>query len=352
MAAAQAQARIAKLREEIDYHRYQYHVLDRQDISDAALDSLKHELAQLEALHPELVTPDSPTQRVAGRPLPQFRKVSHSQPTLSLEDVFTRDELGEWEKRNEKILARQVGGYFVELKLDGLTCVLTYENGSLVRAATRGDGRVGEDVTHNIRTIESVPLRLRGKKVPSLVEVRGEVVMPKKVFEQLNVGLAKAGEQLLANPRNAAAGSIRQLDPKVSASRKLDLLAFELLTDMGQATHEQSHQIMQELGFKVERHSATFANLDEVWRFLQDWATKRKRLAWQTDGAVVVVNDVPSERALGSVGKTERWMAAYKFPAEQGTAVVQEIIVQVGRTGALTPVAILSPVQLTCTIIS
>ena len=278
MTKAQAQVRIAKLRSEIERHRYQYHVLDRPEISDAALDSLNHELVRLEGQFPDLVTPDSPTQRVGGSPLPQFKKVAHRQPALSLEDVFAREEVEDWEQRITKLLGRKITNYFCELKLDGLTCVLTYRDGVLAQAATRGDGRIGEDVTHNIRTIESVPLRLRGTKVPALVEVRGEVVMPVAVFEQLNEALAKKGQPQFANPRNAAAGSIRQLDPKVAASRRLDLLAFELLTDMGQTTHQQSHEIMQQLGFKVEQHSAALRSISEVWQFLQAWDSKRKRL--------------------------------------------------------------------------
>ncbi len=362
MTEAQAKARLAKLRSEVERHRYQYHVLDRQEISDAALDSLKRELVTIEAAFPHLVTSDSPSQRVAGKPLPQFKKVAHRQPALSLEDVFSAEDLAEWEQRNAKILGRKPHGYFCELKLDGLTCVLTYRGGVLAQAATRGDGRVGEDVTHNIRTIENVPLRipteasaeagrLRGAKVPDLVELRGEVVMARPVLEELNANLHAAGEQPFANVRNAAAGSIRQLDPAVAASRRLDFLPFELLTDLGQRTHSQSHQLMADLGFKVEPHSQVCANLAEVQKFLQRWESRRKNLRWQTDGAVIVVDDVADERALGSVGKAERWMAAFKFPAEQATTQVLDIIVQVGRTGALTPVAVLQPVQLAGTIV-
>lgn len=352
MTEAQAKARLAKLRSEIERHRYRYHVLDQQEISDAALDSLKRELVTIEAAFPHLVTPDSPSQRVAGKPLPQFKKVAHRQPALSLEDMFSADDLAEWEQRNEKILGRKPGAYFCELKLDGLTCVLTYRDGVLAQAATRGDGRVGEDVTHNIRTIENVPLRLRGAGVPALVELRGEVVMARQVLEQLNAGLRAEGQQPFANVRNAAAGSIRQLDPAVAASRRLDFLPFELLTDLGQRTHSQSHRMMADLGFAVEPHSEVCRDLAAVQRFLQRWESRRKSLRWQTDGAVIVVDDVADERSLGSVGKAERWMAAFKFAAEQATTQVLDIVVQVGRTGALTPVAVLEPVQLAGTTVS
>jgi DNA ligase (NAD+) len=352
MTEAEARARLAKLRSEVERHRYQYHVLDRQEISDAALDSLKRELVKIEAEFPHLITPDSPSQRVAGQALPQFKKVAHRQPALSLEDMFSAEDLAEWEQRNAKILGRKPASYFCELKLDGLTCVLTYRSGVLAQAATRGDGRVGEDVTHNIRTIENVPLRLRGGTVPELVELRGEVVMARPVLEALNAELQAAGQPPFANVRNAAAGSIRQLDPAVAASRRLDFLPFELLTDMGQRTHSESHRLMAELGFKVEPHSEVCTNLAAVQRFLERWEARRASLRWQTDGAVIVVDDVADERTLGSVGKAERWMAAFKFPAEQATTRVLGISVQVGRTGALTPVAVLEPVQLAGTTVS
>lgn len=354
MTKPQASERIKKLRAEINRHRYLYHVLDRPEISDAALDSLKNELIKLEEQYPDLITLDSPTQRIGGQPLPQFVKVTHQQPVLSLQDVFSKEEIEEWIKRNAKLLGRSLNNFFCELKLDGLTCVLTYRNGVLFQAATRGDGQIGEDVTQNIKTIESIPLRLRDEtiKIPALVEVRGEVVMSKKVFEKLNKSLAKNSEALFANPRNAAAGSIRQLDPKVAASRKLDLLAFELITDCGQTTHKQAHQLLKELGFKVEPHSRLCKSSDEIQKFLQEWETKRQGLPWQTDGSVIVINDLATEKLLGSVGKAERWMVAYKFPAEQATTVIQDIIVQVGRTGALTPVAILKPVRLAGTTVS
>ncbi|MEK7518391.1 MAG: NAD-dependent DNA ligase LigA, partial [Patescibacteria group bacterium] len=240
MTKAEAKIRIVKLREQIDHYRYQYHVLDRSEISDAAQDSLKHELQELETQFPDFVTPDSPTQRVGGEPLAKFQKAPHDVPMLSLNDVFVFEEVVDWQKRVAKLLPPGTKPtYFAELKVDGLALSLTYRDGVLVRAATRGDGRIGEDVTMNTKTIEAIPLRLRkvSKALPRDIEVRGEAYMPKKVFDQLNVALQKRGEQSFANPRNAAAGAIRQLDPKVTSSRKLSFLAYDLVTDVGLSTH-------------------------------------------------------------------------------------------------------------------
>ncbi len=351
----EASVRIEKLRKEVDRHRYLYHVLDTQEISEAALDSLKRELVQLEREYPDLITPDSPSQRVAGGVLSGFKKVTHSRPVLSLEDAFTATDLADWQTRNEKILRSSTQGYYCELKFDGLTVVITYEDGLLVRGATRGDGRIGEDVTQNLKTIESIPLRLdlsSLKKPPRVIEVRGEVVMTRKNFDILNKDQARRKLPLYANPRNVTAGSIRQLDPAITASRKLDAFIFELITDCGQRTHEEAHQIAARLGFKTSRYNETAADLKEVGAYLKKWETRRKSLPFNTDGSVVVVNEVAQERRLGFVGKTERWMIAYKFPAEQATTLVEDIIVQVGRTGALTPVAVLKPVLLAGTTVS
>src|SRR3989344_2503901 len=270
-----ARQRIEKLKKEIERHRYLYHVLDKQEISAAALDSLKHELYRLEQQFPDLTTADSPTQRIGGAPLSQFKKVRHSRPILSLEDVFSFEELKEWVEKNQK-LVQSAYDYYGELKLDGLTVVLTYENGVFVRGATRGDGAMGEDVTQNLKTIESIPLEINskiqdtsnlptgeaGKKITNhksqitkVFEVRGEVVMTKKVFQEINQEQEKLGEAKFANPRNVAAGSIRQLDPKSTAKRKLECFAFEIITDIGQKTHDQVHQILKALGFKTNRHN-------------------------------------------------------------------------------------------------
>lgn len=352
----QAKKRIEVLRQEIEHHRYLYHVLDQSEISDAAQDSLKKELVTLERQYPEFLTPDSPSQRVGGAVLDKFNKVKHQQPVLSLQDVFSIEEVVDWQERNAKFLKQnQVDWtYFCELKLDGLTVVLRYEDGWLISGATRGDGNIGEEVLNNLKTIQSIPLRLRSakRKISKIIEVRGEVVMLKSVFDQLNKKQEKNNNSLFANPRNVAAGSIRQLDPKVTASRKLVCFAFELISDCGQATHQESHQILQELGFKVNPNSAFCRTIDQVNDYITTWFDKRKKLDYQTDGVVIVVNELPIEKKLGSVGKTERWMAAYKFPAEQATTRVLNIIVQVGRTGALTPVAVMEPVRLAGTTVS
>lgn len=347
MDKATAKIRIDKLTKEINHHRYLYHVLDTQEISDAALDSLKNELAKLEAQFPDLIQADSPTQRVGGRPLDKFDKVRHSTKILSLVDAFNNQDILDWQERNEKILKQTIKNYYTELKLDGLTVVLTYKNGIFWRGATRGDGEIGEDVTNNLRTIGSIPLSLRdiqNKKLPEIVEVRGEVVMNKSVFAEINKEQARRGLPLFANPRNVAAGSVRQLDPKVTASRNLDCIVFELITDLGQTSHQESHELLARLGFKTSPYNEFCSNIGAVIKYLAKWVEARKKLPYQTDGSVIVVNDVRQEKALGHIGKAERWMLAYKFPAEQVTTKVMDIEVQVGRTGALTPVAILEPV--------
>ena len=354
-----AQNRIQKLRDEINHHRYLYHVLDKEEISEAALDSLKHELFKLERQFPELVTPDSPTQRIGGQPLEKFVKVIHSQPVLSLEDVFSFEELREWLDRNQKIIPGNYD-FYSELKLDGLTVVLTYQNGFLSKGATRGDGKVGEDITQNLKTIESIPLKIsknlkaKGKKIvlPEVFEVRGEVVMAKEVFEKINQEQLKSGQPVFANPRNVAAGSLRQLDPKIAAARKLECFAFEIITDIGQKTHEEVHEILSALGFKTNPHNEFCSNLEAVQKYLIKWEIARLKLAYQTDGVVVVVNNLILEKKLGYVGKTQRWMAAYKFPAEQAVTIVEDIKIQVGRIGTLTPVAVLKPVRLAGTTVS
>lgn len=342
----EAKERIVKLKAEINHHRYLYHVLDKQEISEAALDSLKHELWQLEQAWPDLITADSPTQRVAGKPLAGFNKVKHSKPILSIEDAFLLAEIQDWQERNEKILGEKVNGYFGELKMDGLAMVLTYERGLLVRAATRGNGLVGEEVTSNIRTIESVPLVLEKIKrnLPDRLEIRGEIVITKSELERINKEQTKRGLSVFANPRNLAAGSIRQLDPKVTATRRMDFYAFELLTDVGQITHSEVHKILHDLGLKTSPYSQELPSLEAVEKYLKIWEKKRDNLPYQTDGVVLVVNSIAQERRLGSIGKADRWMLAYKFPAEQATTRVLDIVVQVGRTGVLTPVAVLAPV--------
>ena len=336
--------RIAKLIKEINHHRYLYHVLDKQEISDAALDSLKKELVNLEFKYPDLLRKDSPSQRVSGQVLAKFNKVKHSSKVLSLADAFNYQDLLILQERNEKIIKEKIKGYYSELKLDGLTVILTYQKGIFMRGATRGDGNLGEDITNNLKTINSIPLILKGHNLPDIIEVRGEVVMTKKVFKEINKKRKKKGLSLFANPRNIAAGSLRQLNPEIVRARKLDCLVFELITNLGQKTHEKSHQILSSLGFKTSNYNEKCSSLEEVNEYLKKWVEKRKSLEYETDGTVIVVNNIKQEKNLGHIGKAERWMIAYKFPAEQVITRLLDIEVQVGRTGAITPIAILKPV--------
>lgn len=370
MTKAEAKIRLDKLRAEVERQRYSYHVLDRSEIPDTALDSLKHELYQLEEQYPELVTPDSPTQRVAGTALPKFKKVKHLEPMLSIEDVFSSEELSDWHNRNLKILPNLAEDFFAEIKMDGLAVSLVYVDGLFVSGSTRGDGRTGEDVTLNLRTIESIPLRLRlpspaeiekflaknGKDIdePAFrkmmdghgrIEIRGEAYMRKRVLADLNKALEANGEPPFANPRNAAAGAIRQLDSRVAASRKLSFFGYAATVDFGETTHELTHEIIKLLGLPVNPLSARCRSLSAVGEFRQKVMDKRGELDYWTDGVVVVVNRNENFRRLGVVGKTPRGYAAFKFPAEQVTTIVREVTWGVGRMGTVTPVAVVDPVQ-------
>ncbi len=358
---AAARARLAALRRAIDDYRYQYHVLDRLDISEAALDSLKHELAQLETQYPDLITPDSPSQRVAGQPLPKFTKVTHRQRMFSLADVFSMEELRAWDERWRKLRPSATTDYLVDLKLDGLAVTLTYERGLLTRAATRGDGFTGEDVTQNVRTMDSVPLRLRTDRLAAAVkklvsdgrvDIRGEVVMLKKDFFALNRTQAAAGESAFANPRNVAAGSIRQLDPRVTAARRLTFFAWELVTDMGQPTLNDAYATLRQMGIKCNPEAQACSTLDQLEKIYDRIERQRKRLPFWIDGVVVKLNNRRLYEDLGFIGKTPRAAVAWKFSAEQATTVVENIVVQVGRTGALTPVAHLRPVTVAGTTVA
>jgi len=344
MFKTEVKIRIEKLKKEIEHHRYLYHVLDQQEISDAAMDSLKKELKDLEEQFPDLLTSDSPSLRVSGEALDKFEKIKHQYPVLSLQDIFSFPEFEDWEDRNKKILDANYN-YFCELKLDGLTVILTYEKGILKTAATRGNGQIGENVTNNIKTIESIPLKLKKGKypIPDILTTRGEILLKKSVFEEINQEREKQGLELYANPRNIAAGSIRQLDPRVTAQRKLIHFVYDIKEDLGQKTHEEVHEMLKEFGFKVNPHNSFCENHADVEKYLDNWNEKRKKLDYLTDGVVIVVNNIEAEKKLGNIGKSERWMIAYKFPAEQVTSKVKDIIVQVGRTGALTPVAVLEP---------
>ncbi len=342
MNKAEAKKRIEALRESIDAYRYEYHVLDRQSISDSALDSLKHELYKLEQEFPNLITPDSPTQRVGGKALARFKKVSHARPMLSMEDVFTPEEFGEWFDRVKKLSGRESVGLWLMPKIDGLAVSLVYEEGLLASAATRGDGKIGEDVTLNVRALDSVPLRLMGRKSPR-IEVRGEIYIPSKDFQTLNKEQEKRGEPTFANPRNAAAGSVRQLDPAITASRHLTFVAWDLVTDLGQTNQSEEWELLKQLGFRATPDSTEAKSVEDVERQWKALQKKRESLGFWVDGMVVRVNDNALHDRLGVVGKTPRGIVAWKFPAEEVTTVVKEIQWFVGRTGALTPVAVVEP---------
>lgn len=347
MNKTEAEQRILKLRELINDYRYHYHVLDESTMSEAAADSLKHELAELEKQFPELITPDSPTQRVAGKPLDKFTKVTHAQRMISLADVFSEAEIRDWVRADEKLMLEQgmtadgrIKSYFTDIKMDGLACALHYQDGLLERAVTRGDGLVGEDVTMNVRTIENVPLRI---DEPGHVEVRGEIVIFKQDFEELNAKQVKAGEKPFANPRNLAAGSIRQLDPRVAARRRLKFMAYDLV-EPDLPTHSEAYAKLRQLGFRTSGEDHVFQSLSEVLEEIGRLADYRQTLPFNTDGMVIKVNDRVVYARLGIVGKTPRGAVAFKFPAEESTTRVRDIVISIGRTGAATPVAILDPV--------
>lgn len=364
----EAKNRIEKLKKVINYHRYLYHVLDKEEISAEALDSLKHELYRLEQKYPEFIAPDSPTQRIAGQPLKEFKKVKHSISMLSIEDVFSEEELRDWEDYLKRLEPTAQFDYFCELKIDGFAIALIYEKGVFVRGATRGDGQEGEDVTQNLKTIESVPLELvlREKIKPDLkeieenlkekigkgrIEIRGEVYMEKKAFERFNEQRKRKGETPFANPRNLAAGSIRQLDSKLAASRPLKFLAYDLIADIGQNRHSQEHRVLPLLGFKTDPGKKC-RNLKEVIGFWQEVTRKRDSFPFQIDGMVIGIDDNNLFKKLGIAGKSPRAIRAFKFSAKQATTRILDIKIQVGRTGAITPIAFLEPVSLGGTIVS
>ena len=365
--------RIEKLKELINHHRYLYHVLDKQEISDEALDSLKKELFDLEQANPEFITVDSPTQRVGGQPLPEFTKVPHRERMLSLNDAFSKQDLQEWLERISKLLTEQEKSqidFYCELKIDGLGIELEYQNGMFVQGSTRGDGTVGEDITQNLKTVEAIPLSLesarndaeinaesRGNKTmtslrdrsrgnPDTLVVRGEVFISKKEFQQINKAQTAKNLPLYANPRNVAAGSVRQLDPKITASRKLDSFAYDIIGDPKFPTHQEEHEMLKRLGFKTNIHNQYCKSLEEVFAFYEHVGKIREKLAYEIDGVVVIVNNNALFEKLGVVGKTPRGAVAFKFTQSQATTIIEDIKIQVGRTGAMTPVAVLKPVQI------
>ncbi len=345
-----------KLRREIRHNEYLYYVLDAPEITDAEYDRMMVRLRELEARYPESIPADSPTQRVGGRASSQFTEVRHLEPLLSLGNVFSAEELRAFDERvHSGLPAGSKVEYVMEPKIDGLACSLIYENGKLVRAATRGDGVVGENVTANVRTIRSIPLTLKvpeGEAVPELLDVRGEVYMPRQAFMRLNEQRAERGESEFANPRNAAAGSLRQLDPQVTASRSLSFFAYYLVGEGAQPKHSESLALLARYGFKVSENYKVVENIDEAIKYIGDFNELRQGLSYDTDGAVIKVNDVYQQRILGATGKDPRWATAYKYPPEQAETTLEDIDWRVGRTGVLTPTAVLTPVKLSGSVIS
>lgn len=351
-----AKERIEKLRKLIDYHRILYHTFDTPEISDAAFDTLLRELNELEQKFPDFIATKSPTRVVGGRILEKFDKVLHETPMLSFNDAFSESEMKEWLERAEKYIGvtniekSSSDGYYCELKIDGLAIELVYENGVLVQGSTRGDGKTGEDITQNIKTIASIPNKLGqlGKiKIPKRLMVRGEVYITKKEFERINKEQEKNGLKIYANTRNLAAGSVRQLDPDVSSLRKLQSLQYDIVSDVGMEikTHEEKHKILASWGFTINKHNLHVDTLNDVFLFKNEWEKKREKLEYEIDGIVVIINNSKIFESLGVVGKAPRGAIAFKFPARESATILENIKVQVGRTGVLTPVAELSPVK-------
>jgi len=343
--------KIGSLREKIRHHEYLYYVLDQPEISDAEFDKLMQQLKDLEAEHPELITADSPTQRVGGKPREGFVKVAHSSPMLSLDNTYNEDELRDWERRVHELSGRKDVDYVCELKLDGMSLALIYEDGALVRGITRGDGSVGEDVTLNVRTVRSVPLSIPKEKlkkagIPSDFEVRGELLMPLAAFKRMNDDRESKGLAVFANPRNATAGTVRQLESRVTAERRLDYFSYMLLQN-GRTyfdRHSKTLDALDASGFKVNQHRKLVHDIDEAWSFIRQWEEKRESLPYEIDGIVIKVDRTSLQDELGFTGKAPRWAIAYKYAARAGITKLEDIRVQVGRTGKLTPVAMLAPV--------
>jgi DNA ligase (NAD+) len=344
---------IDALRDEIRHHEYRYFVLDDPEISDFEFDKLVEQLKKLEAEHPELITPDSPTQRVGGKPREGVVKVAHSSPMLSLDNTYNENELRDWERRVHELSGRKDVDYVCELKLDGMSLALVYEDGRLLRGVTRGDGLIGEDVTLNVRTVRSIPLNISKEKlkkagIPVNFEVRGELLMPLASFKKMNEEREAKGLSLFANPRNATAGTVRQLDASITAQRRLDYFPYILLRD-GRTYFERHWQTLEALdaaGFKVNQNRALAKNIEEVWKFISGWEAKRETLPYEIDGVVVKVDRTSLQQELGFTGKAPRWAIAYKYAARAGITQIEDIRVQVGRTGKLTPVAMLVPVPI------
>jgi DNA ligase (NAD+) len=342
-------ARIAELRQKLEYHNYLYYVKDSPEISDAEYDRMFRELLELERAHPELASPDSPTQRVGGEPLERFTKVQHHAPMLSLANAFSEEELRAFNRRVCGLLDREDAAYVTELKIDGVAIALTYKNGRFVRGATRGNGVVGEDVTANLKTVKQIPLRLKtgGERIPEM-EVRGEVYLPLSAFNALNEERADQGLALFANPRNAAAGAIRQLDPKITAARPLSFFGYAIgyIESAALKTQKETLETLQEWGFPVNTNYRRHESIEGVLKFCKGWQPKRESLDYEIDGVVVKVDDLEDQRVLGKVSRDPRWAIAYKFPGQVATTTLKEIGVNVGRTGSMNPYAVLDPVRL------
>jgi DNA ligase (NAD+) len=343
---------IEKLREELRRHEYLYYVQDNPEISDVKFDRMMKELQALEAAHPELVTPDSPSQRVGGAPRKGFATRRHSPAMMSLDNTYSMEELDDFDRRVRELAGREIVEYVAETKFDGLSISLVYENGVLVRGVTRGDGTSGEDVTANVRTIRSIPLRvdaaeLKKLRLPANFEARGEIIMPLRAFEALNERQEAEGGKRFSNPRSAAAGAVRVLDPEITRSRQLDFYGYNLLANGRVPTrlHSETLEAMHRLHFKISQDWRVCRSLDAVKKYIDAWESKREKLPYEIDGIVIKVNDVGQQQELGFTSKAPRWAVAYKYPARQETTVVNDVIFQVGRTGTLTPVAVLEPVQ-------
>jgi DNA ligase (NAD+) len=351
--------KLESLRDKIRHHEYRYYVLDDPEISDAEFDKLINELKKLEAEHPELITPDSPTQRVGGKPREGFVKARHSSSMLSLDNAYSEEELRDWERRVHELSGRTDVEYMCELKLDGMSLALRYHSGQLERGITRGDGNEGEDVTANVRTVRSIPLSIAKEKlkkagIPQDFETRGEMLMPTAAFRKLNEERAQQGLATFANPRNFTAGTVRQLEPSITAQRRLDYFPYMLLQD-GRTyfdRHSKTMDALETAGFKVNPHRKLAKNLDEVWKFILNWEQKRDSLPYEIDGIVVKVDRTALQQELGFTGKAPRWAIAYKYAARGGVTQIEDIVPQVGRTGKLTPVAWLKPVSIGGTTVS
>lgn len=352
---SEIESKIKRLRAQVDDLRYRYHVLNDPEVTDAMYEGLMDELRKIETAHPELITPDSPTQRVAGKPAEKFEKVVHQVTQWSFNDAFSEEDIRDWEERILKMLEKELGArpkdlnYVCELKIDGLHIILTYESGLLTTAATRGDGKVGENVTQNIRTIQSVPLKLN-KDINLIAE--GEAWLSSKMLQKINEERKKQDEALFANPRNAAAGTLRQLDSKIVAERKLSLTTYDISSDNVPARQEDELMMLKDLGFKTDTHWRVCSGVEEILQFYHEWQKKKNSQDFWIDGVVIKVNQRKYQDALGFTGKAPRWAIAFKFPAEQGTTKVKEVYWQIGRTGALTPVALMEPVKLAGTTVT